>query len=265
MDRCTGVPLIELLVVIPIVSLLISILLPALSSARRSGQRVACLASERAISQGAASYATDSEDAIIGSPSTSGAYLTGRNGPAYGPAVQRWDFMGPLASLMGVSIAASDGNGAALANRLNDLRSRPAFMCRGNSFLGLFRGDAGATGPVEWSVIQHRDMKCSSVSPRMAEAQRPGSPKTEAAGFPGIPGATRKTFPTIGDQWWVAWVCLLIKSFAATVECTVPPTARTALHFRTTTSDARGHGAGHSPPQVRIARRYVHGIVRVRR
>ncbi len=51
--------LIELLVVVAIIALLISILLPALSSAREQGKRAYCLANLRSIAQGSAAYSTE--------------------------------------------------------------------------------------------------------------------------------------------------------------------------------------------------------------
>jgi len=57
--------LIELLVVISIISLLISILLPALGSARSSGRNVKCLSNQRQIGIGMAMYSNTFRDQLI--------------------------------------------------------------------------------------------------------------------------------------------------------------------------------------------------------
>jgi len=64
--RRHGFTLIELLVVVAIIALLISILLPALSSARESSRAVKCLANLRTLGQGIVSYATGDEDKLPG-------------------------------------------------------------------------------------------------------------------------------------------------------------------------------------------------------
>lgn len=135
--------LIELLVVISIISLIISLLLPSLSGARRAAQRVACMAQMRGTAQGAASYGSDNEGALIGSPQTSGIYMIGASA-AFGAAVQTWDFMGPLAEIMGLGIPLGDGDGPSVARRFNELRSSPAFLCRSNKFLATYFPSPGA-------------------------------------------------------------------------------------------------------------------------
>src|SRR6185369_11075389 len=98
-----GFTLIELLVVIAIIALLIAILMPALSSVKRLGQTTTCLSSLKQLATGGALYANENEDAYPGAPGTSGVYLFGQS-TAFGPAVQRWDFMGPIAKIWGMSM-----------------------------------------------------------------------------------------------------------------------------------------------------------------
>lgn len=59
-----GFTLIELLIVISIVSLLIAILLPALSKAKQSATSLVCLTHERQIATGISSYGSDYKDYI---------------------------------------------------------------------------------------------------------------------------------------------------------------------------------------------------------
>lgn len=156
--------LIELLVVISIIALIISILLPSLASARRAAEKIACMAGMRSVAQAQASYSAESEDWIIGAPAGSTSYLRGA-GAAFGSAVQRWDFMGPMAELMGLGISLADGSNDAIARRFNELRSSPAFLCRSNKFLSTyFPGgvDAGTGRMVSYNTARYQLMAYAS-------------------------------------------------------------------------------------------------------
>jgi prepilin-type N-terminal cleavage/methylation domain-containing protein/prepilin-type processing-associated H-X9-DG protein len=59
--------LIELLVVIAIIALLVSVLLPALRSARESGKATQCLANQRSLAQCVTEYAGDYKEAVVSS------------------------------------------------------------------------------------------------------------------------------------------------------------------------------------------------------
>ena len=62
--RLGGFTLIELLVVITIMSMLMSILLPALSHAREQGKRIVCLANMKNLTYGWTAYAFDNDDRL---------------------------------------------------------------------------------------------------------------------------------------------------------------------------------------------------------
>lgn len=65
----------ELLVVVSIIALLIGLLLPTLSRARRAAQKSACYANQRQAALAQIAYASTYSDALAG-PNTSGAHIT---------------------------------------------------------------------------------------------------------------------------------------------------------------------------------------------
>ena len=75
--RChaSAFTLIELLVVVAVIAILMSIMLPSLSEARRQARTVKCAAQMRAFGQGMSEYATEWDGAILGNAHTSGSFL----------------------------------------------------------------------------------------------------------------------------------------------------------------------------------------------
>jgi len=145
-------------VVISIIALLISILLPSLNGARRTGQRIACMANLRSLASGMAQYGDDNNSWIVGSPDGSGDYLKGE-ATAFGPAVQNWDFMGPLAFMWGMGLTLPSGSDqAAVAKRFNELRTSKAFLCQSNKFLATHFGgpDAGTNWMVSYNTSRNQ-------------------------------------------------------------------------------------------------------------
>ncbi len=135
--RAVAFSLVELLVVLGIIALLLSILLPVISKARRAAQTTACLANLRTIGQAMRAYAADHRDYIPGSPSTTGRHLwVDANGNfalaggisashVPGASIELFDFVGPLANTIGLPLPTSDDGG----DRLQAYRKLEAFTC----------------------------------------------------------------------------------------------------------------------------------------
>src|SRR5687768_7726126 len=95
--------LVELLVVIGIIALLIGLLMPALTKARRAANTVACASDARTVMQGVMLYVGQNKGFLPGSPNTSGKFLLNGYSDANCPQLsQIWDWQAPIARMLGI-------------------------------------------------------------------------------------------------------------------------------------------------------------------
>lgn len=162
--RKTGFTLIELLVVIAIIAVLISILLPALGSAKKLGKQLVSANNLRQITIAQNSYAGDHDDWLVGGPETSGfdclpASVDGRPSRFNGITMQTYDWMGPLADYLGyngpgrATDAGDDEDTLGRSNRFKWYRDIDAFQDPSNDVtaVGWDGGQLDANDPT-WTA-----------------------------------------------------------------------------------------------------------------
>lgn len=133
--------LIELLVVIGVIALLISILLPSLSTAKRVTKTVTCATNIKGMGLEMREYASEYRDAILGNAYTTAAFLTTTppGGKVYSvnniPNIcQVWDWASPAAAEAGVQFDAGP-NLASRTARFDTLCRYKGFLCPENDIL----------------------------------------------------------------------------------------------------------------------------------
>ena len=128
--------LVELLVVIGIIAILVGLLLPALSTARRGARTAKCSSNLRSIVLAMLMYVNENKGYFPGGPNSSGSflYLQGYSESNCPSVSQIFDWQAPIAAYLGVRF---DQSGA-LADRVarfNQLVNLSAFQCPDNQYL----------------------------------------------------------------------------------------------------------------------------------
>lgn len=191
-----GFTLIELLVVIAIISLLVSILLPALGSVRSTARQVICASNQRQVATMITNYTLDAREWLPGSPSTSGTDAL--NDRFNGVSVQTYDWIGPLADMAGYEGPGSSRQPAELteevrARRFDWYRNElEQFRCASNNVIATVYDSGGA--PVKNGPMISYNMSTQFTSTEEAAPLGTGDRRSSGKDRRGF----RPTLPRVG-------------------------------------------------------------------
>ena len=167
---------------------------------RKAANTLYCLANLKSIGQAMILYASEQKGYILGSPETTGGFLTAANGYSdfNCPEIcQTWDWQSPVAKIMKVSYD-TKGSLPDRTSRFVTLCNYPSFVCPENDLIsGPYQGSPGSPIQVSTRMISYNTgiFFMESTSPYL-NYKVPYGPKITKVG-----SRQRKIFMSDGGRW----------------------------------------------------------------
>jgi prepilin-type N-terminal cleavage/methylation domain-containing protein/prepilin-type processing-associated H-X9-DG protein len=218
----SGFTLIELLVVVAVIAVLVSIMMPSLSEARKLARTAVCGNNLRSISQAMNVYASEWEGAILGNSHTTGSGLYNGNYTSFAPAIsasnvptvlQGNDWMSPTAQAMGFHF----NTGGAPSDRIDRFmafQNYKPFICPENQWVSTtYTGSGGPNFPIHRVIsynaaaaFQNVNIKGSSISSFQGQFAIPNGwiqlPNEYRPNINRIGNPSQKVYMADGGRWF---------------------------------------------------------------